>query len=134
MPAFFTLYAITLPVSLVIDFVWIGIIAASYYRAQLGSLMLPEVNFVPAAIFYLLFAATLVFFVISPAVEKQSLMYAIGAGALLGLTAYATYDLTNLATLVNWPLKMSIVDMAWGAFMAASTSGIVYTIATRWIA
>lgn len=131
---FISLYVITLPIALAIDFLWIGIIAIGFYREQLGALMLPQVNLAPAILFYLLFAAALVFFVIAPALERQSLMYAIGAGAFLGLSAYAAYDLTNLATLVNWPLRMSIVDMAWGAVMAASTSGIVYTIATRWLA
>jgi uncharacterized membrane protein len=132
--SFFTLYALALPVSLVIDFIWLGLISSGYYRSQLGSLMLPQINYLPAALFYLLFAAALVFFVLTPALEKQSLMYALGAGAFLGLTAYATYDLVNLATLKDWPLMMSIVDMAWGTVMAASTSGIVYLIATRWLA
>lgn len=124
------LYFIVLPVSLVIDFMWLRAMGG-YYREQLGSLMLQQVNLLPAALFYFLFAAALVFFVLVPALEKQSLMYAIGAGAFLGLTAYATYDLVNLSTIVGWPLKMSIIDMVWGATMAALSSGIAYMIALR---
>jgi uncharacterized membrane protein len=126
------LYGTALVVSLAIDFLWIGVLARNYYRTQLGDLMVTNVGMVPAALFYLLFAAALVFFVIQPALERQSLQHALLAGAFLGLTAYATYDLVNLATLKNWPLVMSIVDMAWGTFMAMFVSGATYLIATKW--
>jgi len=79
-------------------------------------------------IFYVLYVIGVVFFVLLPGVEKQSILYTIGAGALFGLICYATYDLTNLATLKDWPVKMTIIDLAWGTGVTAVTSAIVYMI------
>ena len=82
-------------------------------------------------IFYLLFIVGLVIFVITPAVEKNSCMYALLFGALFGFITYATYDLTNLATLKDWPLLVTLVDLAWGAILAASVSVVTYLIAIK---
>lgn len=127
---FFKLYAIALPVFFAIDMLWLGLIAKNLYRAQIGNLMKPEVNWAAAIIFYLLFIAGLVVFVISPAMEKNSWVYVLALGAFFGLVCYATYDLTNLAVAKDWPVMITIIDMVWGAFLAASVSLITYFIAT----
>lgn len=126
---FLKLYAIALPVFIAMDLVWIGLVAKDFYRAQIGTLLKSDVNWAAAIIFYLIFIAGLVVFVISPAVEKGSWTHAIFFGALFGLVCYATYDLTNLALAKDWPLLVTIVDLAWGAVLAASVSVATYFIA-----
>ncbi|MBN1880430.1 DUF2177 family protein [bacterium] len=126
---FTKLYLIALPVFFVIDMIWLGIVAKNFYRAQIGDLMKPDVNWIAAIVFYLIFIAGLVVFVISPAMEKGSWTHALLRGALFGLVCYATYDLTNLAVAKDWPLLVTIVDLAWGAILAASVSTITYFIA-----
>ncbi len=125
------LYLITLPVFFAIDMLWLGIVAKNFYKQQIGFLMTPNINWVAAIVFYLIFIAGLVLFVISPALEKTSLMHALVFGALFGLVTYATYDLTNLATLKDWPILVTLVDLAWGAFLSASVSSVSYLIASR---
>lgn len=119
---FIKLYAIAFPVFLAIDMVWLGLVAKNFYRDQIGNLMKPDVNWAAAIIFYLIFIVGLVVFVISPAVEKGSWIHAVLFGALFGLVCYATYDLTNLAVAKDWPLLVTIVDLAWGAVLASSVS------------
>jgi uncharacterized membrane protein len=126
---FIKLFLIALPVFFVIDMVWLVLVAKKFYQAQIGFLMKPDINWFAAIIFYLLFIAGLVIFVISPAVEKHSWVHAILFGALFGLIAYATYDLTNLATMKDWPLLVTVVDLIWGTVLAASVSVITYFIA-----
>lgn len=128
---FLKLYAIALPVFFAIDMVWLGLVAKGFYRAQIGTLMKTDVNWTAAIIFYLIFIAGLVVFVIAPAVEKGSWTHAILFGALFGLVCYATYDLTNLAVAKDWPLLVTIVDLVWGAVLAASVSTITYFIAGK---
>ena len=101
---FIKLYAIALPVFFAIDMVWLGLVAKNFYKSQIGFLMKPDINWTAAIIFYLLFIVGLVLFVIMPAVEKGSWVYALLFGALFGLITYATYDLTNLATLKDLSL------------------------------
>lgn len=125
------LYAIALPVFFAIDMIWLGLVAKDFYRAQIGALMRPEVNWTAALIFYLIFIAGLVVFVISPAVEKASWKHALLFGALFGLVCYATYDLTNLAVAKDWPLLVTIIDMIWGTVLAASVSVVTYFIAGK---
>lgn len=128
---FIKLYAIALPVFVVIDMVWLVLIAKNFYRVQIGSLLKPDVNWAAAIIFYLIFIAGLVVFVITPAMEKGSWTHALFFGALFGLVCYATYDLTNLAVAKDWPLLVTIVDLAWGAVLAASVSTVAYFIANK---
>jgi uncharacterized membrane protein len=128
---FIKLFLIALPVFFVIDMVWLVLVAKKFYQDQIGFLMKPDINWFAAIIFYLLFIAGLVIFVISPAVEKHSWNHALLFGALFGLITYATYDLTNLATLKDWPLLVTIVDLIWGTVLAASISGITYFIAGK---
>lgn len=128
---FIKLFLIALPVFFVIDMLWLVLIAKNFYQKQIGFLMNPDINWVAAIIFYLLFITGLIIFVISPAIEKHSWLHALLFGALFGLITYATYDLTNLATLKDWPLLVTIVDLIWGAVLAASVSVITYLIASR---
>ncbi len=131
---FLKLYAIALPIFLAIDMVWLGLVAKNFYRDQIGFLMKSEVNWAAAVAFYLLFTMGLVLFVIAPAVEKGSLKHALFFGALFGLVTYATYDLSNLATLKDWPLWVTIVDLVWGTVLAASTSTATFLIARKFSA
>ncbi len=128
---FVKLFFISLAVFFAIDMVWLVLVAKSFYSKHLGFLMKPDVNWTAAVIFYLLFIAGLVTFVISPAVQKQSWVHAILFGGLFGLITYATYDLTNLATLKDWPLIVTLVDLAWGIVLSASVSVITYLIYTK---
>lgn len=128
---FLKLYAIALPVFFAIDMIWLGLLAKNFYRAQIGALIKPDVNWVATIIFYLIFIAGLVTFVVAPAMEKTSWTHALLFGALFGLVCYATYDLTNLAVAKNWPLLVTIVDLIWGAVLAASVSVITYFLASK---
>ncbi len=130
---FIKLYLIALPVFFAIDMVWLGLAAKNFYREQIGFLMAADINWPAAITFYLLFIAGLILFVISPAVEKRVWLDALMKGALFGLITYSTYDLTNLATMKNWPVLVTIVDLAWGTTLSASVSVISYFIAAKFI-
>jgi uncharacterized membrane protein len=128
---FIKLFFIALPVFFVIDMVWLVLVAKKFYQEQIGFLMKPDINWFAAIIFYLLFIAGLIIFVISPAVEKHSWVHALVFGALFGLITYATYDLTNHATLKDWPLLVTVVDLIWGTVLASSISLMTYLIANK---
>lgn len=113
--------------------IWLGLIAKNFYRNQLGFLMKSNINWLAAIIFYLIFIAGLVFFVLTPAIEKQNIIYGISIAAFYGLLTYATYDLTNLATLKDWPLIVTIVDIIWGMTLSILVTTISYFIATRFV-
>ena len=115
-------------VFLVIDIVWLAGISPRLYKAQIGHLMADKVNYPAAAVFYVIFIAALVFFVISPAIDQKSVWRAVWTGAFFGLAMYATYDLTNQATLKDWPVAITLIDLAWGTFITAATSGITARI------
>ncbi|MBP8726183.1 MAG: DUF2177 family protein [Saprospiraceae bacterium] len=122
---------LALPVFFAIDMLWLGVVAKNFYAAQIGPLMKADVNWLAAIVFYLIFIAGLVVFVIAPAVEKASWTHALRYGALFGFVCYATYDLTNLAVARDWPLLVTIVDLIWGAVLAASVSTITCLIALK---
>ena len=126
---FFKLFFIALPVFFAIDMVWLGLVAKKFYQNQIGFIMTPNINWFAAIIFYLIFIAALVVFVIEPSMVKHSWKHAVIFGAFFGFVTYATYDLTNLATLKNWPVLVTIVDLIWGSILAASVSVITYLIA-----
>ena len=116
---------------LAIDGVWLMFIAKDFYAKHLGFLMTKTPNLTAALIFYLIYIFTMVVLIISPALQKGSLVTAILTGALFGLCAYATYDLTNLATIKDWPLLITIVDLIWGTFVSGAVAGISYLILTK---
>ena len=128
---FIKTYLVTLPVFLAIDMIWLSLVAKNFYAQYLGYLMKTDVNFIAAGMFYLLFVVGLVVFSILPALEKNSWTQALFLGALLGLISYSTYDLTNLATIKDWPLLVTIVDMLWGTALGASVSMISYFIVSK---
>jgi len=121
-------YIIALIVFFAIDLVWLGVIAKNLYSSEIGFIMSDKPNWVVAVIFYMLFIVGLVFFVINPAVEKNSWTYALFAGMLFGFITYATYDLTNLATLKDWPLKVTIIDLIWGASICGTVSTVTFFV------
>ena len=116
------LYFITLAVFFVIDMIWLGVVAKGFYRRHLGPLMGPKVNWISAILFYLLFIVGLLVFVIRPALGIGVPLEALFYGALLGLISYATYDLTNLATLKDWPVIVTVVDLVWGTVLGGVVS------------
>lgn len=121
-------YLIALGVFFLIDIFWLVVVARKLYQQELGYIMSPKPNWIAAGIFYLLFIGGVVFFVINPAMEKNSWVYALLVGMLFGFITYATYDLTNLATLKDWPLKITIIDLIWGTSLGGMVSTITYFI------
>jgi len=128
---FIKLYAIAFTVFLGIDALWLTLIAKNFYAKHIGYLMSKNPNLLAALIFYLIFIAGLVFFVITPALDKKMWMQALLAGLFFGLVTYATYDLTNLATVKDWPLIVTIVDLMWGMFVSAVVSVVTYFLALK---
>jgi uncharacterized membrane protein len=127
------LYFITLIAFLAIDSLWLGLVAPSFYRSQIGYVMAEQPNFLAAGLFYLIFIFGLVFFVVEPGVCEQTLMQAVMRGALFGLVTYATYDLTNLATLEGWPVLLTIVDMIWGTVLSSLVALVSVWVGKRFI-
>jgi len=128
---FVKLYLIALPVFLLIDMVWLTLVAKNFYAKQIGYLMSKNPNLLAALIFYLIFIAGVIIFVITPALDKRMWTQALFLGAFFGLVTYATYDLTNLATVKDWPLIITIVDLIWGTAVSAAVSVITYFIAIK---
>lgn len=112
-------YLCTSVVFFAIDILWLGVIAKDLYRKYLGPLLSETVNWPAAIIFYFLFIIGIFIFAILPAIEKESWQHALIYGALFGFFTYATYDLTNLATLKDWPLQIVIIDIFWGAVLTS---------------
>lgn len=121
-------YFITLVIFLAIDMVWLMVISRNLYAKYLGYLMTPNVNVAAAFAFYLLFVAGILFFVINPALAKSSFQYALFVGMFFGLITYSTYDLTNLATVKDWPALITAVDLVWGTCLSGATAAISYTV------
>ena len=122
------MYVVALVVFLLIDIVWLAVIAKNLYQKELGFIMSPKPNWGAAILFYLIFIVGLVFFVIHPAIEKDGWSYALFAGILFGFVSYSTYDLTNLATLADWPIKITIIDLIWGSSLGGAVSTISFYI------
>jgi uncharacterized membrane protein len=122
-------YAVSTVAFFAIDMLWLGFAARGFYRRQLGGLLAEEVNWAAAIVFYLLYIAGIVFFVTLPAARTGSLSRALATGAFFGLVAYATYDLTKLATLRGWPVTATVVDICWGMVLTASVAAAGYAVA-----
>jgi uncharacterized membrane protein len=132
MAYYLKLYFGTLIAFFAIDMVWLGFVARTFYRKYLGFLMAPSPNWLAAIIFYLLFIVGILVFVVLPGLEENSLKTTLLRAALFGLITYATYDLTNLATLKDWPVLITIVDIAWGTILSVAVSFISF-IAGNWL-
>lgn len=127
------MYLVSVPVFFAIDMLWLGFIAPGFYKSQIGHLMAGTVNWPIGILFYLVFLIGLLIFAIVPAVEARSWTYALLFGALFGFFTYATYDLTNWATLKDWPALVSIVDMLWGTFLSGAVATASYFIIASYI-
>jgi uncharacterized membrane protein len=125
------LFLISLPVFFALDMLWLGLIAKNFYAKNIGFMMKSQVNWTAAIIFYLIFLSGLTVFVIGPAVEKNNWKDALVFGSFFGLITYATFDLTNLALIKNWPLNVTIIDLIWGVVLSSSVSIITYFIAIK---
>ena len=132
MAYYLKLYLITLAAFLSIDMIWLGLVARTLYRNYLGFLMAPKVNWLAAIIFYLLFVLGLLIFVVLPGLKENALGATLLRAALFGLITYATYDLTNLATLKDWPVFITVVDMAWGTALSVAVCYIGF-MAGKWL-
>jgi uncharacterized membrane protein len=126
------LYIATLIVFFAVDLLWIGIAARAFYRKHIGFLLAPSPNWAAAIIFYLLFIMGLLFFVVLPGLKENSLKIIILRAALFGLITYSTYDLTNQATVNNWPLVVTVVDMIWGMVLSVAVSLLSFIIG-KWL-
>jgi len=122
---FVALYAISVPVFFVIDMIWLGFVASSFYRERMGDLL--QINWTASIIFYLIFLVGLTLFATYPNLEKGWQMVLL-YGLLFGFFTYATYDLTNLATLKDWPLDLVIVDIIWGTLLGGAVAVSTYFI------
>lgn len=122
------LYGATLVAFFAIDMVWLGFLARDFYQKHLGYLLRPDPNWIAAIIFYLMFVGGIVIFVIQPGLQAGSWKKVLLLGALFGLLTYATYDLTNLATVKDWPWIVTCVDMCWGTILASSVGVIGYLV------
>ena len=129
--SFFKLYGVALVAFFVIDLIWLGVVARGFCQNQMGHLMRASVNWPAAIVFYLIFIVGIVLFVVGPAIERESLTHAVVFGALFGLVTYAAYDLTNLATLDGFPLKVAVVDLIWGMVLCGTISTITYLASSR---
>jgi len=129
---FIKLYFLALTIFLAIDSLWLLFISKSFYAKHLGFLMSKTPNLLAALIFYLIFIFGLLVLVLIPSLEKNSLSQAVIYAAIFGLCTYATYDLTNLATIQNWPLIITIVDLIWGTFISVAVSSLSFLI-SKWI-
>jgi uncharacterized membrane protein len=127
----FVAYALTLVVFAAIDTAWLGLMADRLYRPQIGSMLADNFKLAPAVAFYVLYAGGLTLFAVRPGLVDGGWRTALVWGGLLGLFAYATYDLTNLATLKSWSLKLSIMDMAWGVCVSAAASAAACALTLR---
>jgi uncharacterized membrane protein len=132
MTDFIILYLVVFVAFFAIDMLWLGLVARSFYRKHLGFIIAPRPNWAAAIVFYLLFIFGVVFFVVAPGLESGSLGTTLLRAALFGLITYATYDLTNLATLKDWPLIVTLVDILWGIALCVAIS-LVGFMAGQWM-
>ncbi|UCG07468.1 MAG: DUF2177 family protein [Desulfobacterales bacterium] len=126
------LYALTIPVFFIIDILWLGVIAKGFYRKKLGFILSADVNWPAAIVFYLIYIAGILFFAVRPAVINNSWGHAAVMGALFGFFTYATYDLTNLATIKDWPLVIVVVDILWGVCLCALVATLSFAL-SKWL-
>jgi uncharacterized membrane protein len=129
---YFYIYLLTVPIFFAIDMVWIGVVARNFYQTQLIHFLGP-VNWTAAIVFYLLYIIGIVVFAIVPGLHAGSMQKALVLGALFGFMAYATYDLTNLATLRDWPMIVVVVDIIWGTVLTGAVAAGGYYAAKHFI-
>lgn len=133
MPNAIAVYAAGLISFLALDAIWLSTMVPRLYKPAMGDLIANPFQPVPAAIFYLIYAAGLGYFAIHPALASGKASMAFIAGAALGFIAYATYDLTNQATIRGWPMVLTLVDLAWGTIASGLAATISYLVLSRWL-
>jgi len=126
------LYCLTVVIFFAIDMAWLGYVARPFYKSNLSGILSPEVNWTAAVIFYLIYITGILIFAVVPALEKGSAHKALIWGALFGFLTYATYDLTNLATIQKWPIKIVIVDIGWGVLLCTAVAWSSY-LTGKWL-
>jgi uncharacterized membrane protein len=126
-------YLLALVGLLALDGIWLGCVGWPFYRSQIGFLLSESPNWAAAGVFYLLFTAGLVVFVISPSLRGGSVSLAVLRGGFFGLLCYATYDLTNLATVKGWPLLVTVVDLVWGTVLTAAITLFSVWLGRKWV-
>jgi uncharacterized membrane protein len=130
---FLKLYGLSLASLLAIDALWLTKIAPKLYKSNLGHLMADSPNLLAAGLFYLIYIVGVVVFVVQPAYEQGSLIYALSRGALFGLVAYATFDLTGMAVFKDWPAKITVIDLLWGTVLTAGVSVLATYLALKFV-
>ena len=128
---FAKLYLLSFVSLIGLDAIWLTKVSPKLYKEQIGHLMAAKPNLAAAGLFYLIYIFGLVVFIVQPAVQKESIMYAATRGALFGLVAYATFDLTSLAVLKDWPIKITVIDLIWGSVLTASVCALATFLALR---
>ena len=126
------LYALTVPVFFIIDLIWLGIVAKGFYQNNLRYILRPDVNWAAAIIFYLIYIVGIIIFAVLPGIARNSWPHTALWGALYGFFTYATYELTNLALLKDWPLNIVIVDILWGVVLCTAVATLSFYIA-KWL-
>lgn len=126
------LYLLTVPVFFAIALIWLGVVAKNFYQNNLSHLLSPAVNWTAALLFYFIYIAGIILFAVKPGLDSGSLAKAAIWGALFGFFTYATYDLTNLATLRDWPIKVVVVDIVWGTLLCTLVASGSYLVG-RWL-
>jgi uncharacterized membrane protein len=126
-------YVAALLTFLLVDMAWLGMMAPRFYRPTLGDIAISGVNLPPAILFYALYPVGLIIFATIPALKSGSISTAVVSGALFGFFTYATYDLTNHATLRNWTLQLTLIDVAWGTILAAITSAVTFWVVSKFV-
>jgi uncharacterized membrane protein len=132
MAYYLKLYSATLAAFFAIDIIWLGLVARTFYRKHLDFLLAPNTNWIAAIVFYLLFILGILVFVVVPGLEDDSLKATLLRGALFGLITYATYDLTNLATVKDWPVLVTLVDLVWGTVLSVTVSLVSFGVG-KWL-
>lgn len=126
------LYIIATVVFFAVDIIWLGYVARGFYRNNLGGIISPDVNWTAAIAFYLIYIVGILLFAVLPAMKTGSVQTALIWGALFGFFTYATYDLTNMATIRQWPLKIVVVDILWGTFLCTAVASLSF-LGGKWL-
>lgn len=117
---------------LILDICWLFFANKKIYQPNIGNLM-GDFKVIPAIIFYIIYLGALTFFVLMPRLEKNSITYVLLSGALLGLVCYSTYDLTNLASIKDWSLMVTIIDIIWGTFVSSLSASLSFLVITKFM-
>ncbi|MGB5831274.1 MAG: DUF2177 family protein [Thiohalocapsa sp.] len=128
MSAYIKLYLYTAPVFFAIDILWLGVVAANFYQERLGHLLADEVFWPAALVFYALYIAGILSFAVIPGLQSRSLRKTLLHALGFGFFTYLTYELTNMATLPNWPISVVLVDTLWGMVLCSAVAAIAYGI------